>query len=57
MTELLADATKILLFVVLELLCVPRVGAVDHEGVRGTADVPFVASAIVSRVAADIVAE
>jgi hypothetical protein len=52
-----ADAAKILLVVVLELFCVPHVGAVDHEGVRGTGDVLFVASAIVSRAAAAIVVE
>jgi hypothetical protein len=52
-----ADAAEILLVVVLELFCVPHVGAVDHEGVRGTGDVLFVASAIVSRAAAIIVVE
>ena len=52
-----ADATEILLVVVLELFCVPHVGAVDHEGVRGTGDVLFVANAIVSRAAAVIVVE
>jgi hypothetical protein len=52
-----ADATEILLVVVLELFCVPHVGAVDHEGVRGTGDVLFVASAIVSRAAGGFVVE
>ena len=52
-----ADATEILLVVVLELFCVPHVGAVDHEGVRGTGDVLFVASANVSRAAAVLVVE
>jgi len=52
-----ADATEILLVVVLELFRVPHVGAVDHEGVRGTGDVIFVASAIVSFAAAVIVVE
>lgn len=40
-----ADATEILLVVILELFCVPHVGAVDHEGVRGTGYVLFVATA------------
>jgi hypothetical protein len=52
-----ADAAEILLVVVLELFCVPHVGAIDHEGVRGTGDVLFVTSAIVSRAAAVIVVE
>ena len=52
-----ADTTEILLVVVLELFCVPHVGAVDHECVRGTGDVLFVASAMVSRAAAVIVVE
>ena len=54
-TSLLADGTKILLVVVLELFCVIHVGAVDHEGVRGAGDVTFVASAIVSRAVAGMV--
>jgi len=52
-----ADGAEVLLVVVLELFCVPHVGAVDHEGVRGTGDVLFVASTIVSRAAAVIVVE
>jgi len=52
-----ADGAEILLVVVLELFCVPHVGAVDHEGVRGTGDVLFVASANVSRGAKAIVVE
>ena len=52
-----ADAAKILLVIVFELFCVPHVGAVDHEGVRGTGDVLFVASAVVSGAAAAIVVE
>jgi hypothetical protein len=52
-----ADGAEILLVVVLELFCEPHVGAVDHEGVRGTGDVLFIASAIVSRAAAAIVVE
>jgi hypothetical protein len=52
-----ADGTEILLVVVLELFCVPHVGAVDHEGVRGTGDVLFVAGANVSRAAAVIIVE
>jgi hypothetical protein len=56
-TSLPADGTEILLVVVLELFCVIHVGAVDHEGVRGTADVTLVASAIVSRAAAGMVVE
>jgi hypothetical protein len=56
-TSELADAAEILLVVILELFCVPHVGAVDHEGVRGTGDVLFVANAIVSRAAAVVVVE
>lgn len=52
-----ADGTETLLVLVLELFCVPHVGAVDHEGVRGTADVVFVASTIVSRAAGGFVVE
>ena len=40
-----ADATKVLFFFVFELLRVPHVGAVDHEGVRGSGYVLRVATA------------
>jgi hypothetical protein len=58
-TSELADATEILLVIVLELLGEPHVGAVDHEGVGGTSDVLFVASttAVVSRAAGVLVVE
>jgi len=58
-TSLPADATEILLVVILELFCVPHVGAVDHESVRGASDVLFVAgaTAIVSRAAGVVVGQ
>jgi hypothetical protein len=57
--SLTADAAEIRLVVVFELFCVPHVGAVDHEGVRGTGYVLFVATATatVSRAARVIVVE
>jgi hypothetical protein len=58
-TSQTADAAEILLVVVFELFCVPHVGAVDHEGIRGTGYVIFVATAtaIVSGAAGAIVVE
>jgi len=54
-----ADAAEILLVVVFELFCIPHVRAVDHEGVRGTSYVLFVATATatVSRAAGVVVVE
>jgi hypothetical protein len=40
-----ADATKVLFVFVFELFRVPHVGAVDHEGVRGSGYVLLVANA------------
>ena len=51
-----ADAAEVLLVGVVELLCVPYVGTVDHEGIGGARDVFLVAAAAVSRAAGSSVA-
>ncbi len=51
-----ADAAKVLLVGLLELLCEPYVGAIDHEGIGGARHMLVVATAIVSRAAGSSVA-
>jgi hypothetical protein len=51
----LADATEVLL-VVCELLGEPHIGAVNHECIGRTRDVPWVADTVVSRTAGSSVA-
>ena len=51
-----ADAAEVLLVGVVELLCEPYVGAVDHEGIGGARDVFLVAAAAMSRAAGSSVA-
>lgn len=52
----LADAAEVLLVGLVELLCEPYVGAVDHEGIGGARHVFVVATATVSRAAGSSVA-
>jgi hypothetical protein len=51
-----ADAAEVLLIGVVELLCEPYVGAVDHEGIGGPGYVFLAATATVSRAARSSIA-